>query len=347
MTKEQAEVMSVNTPFRRSPHVSVVIIGRNEGERLRVCLESVQKADWTGLNHDVLYVDSRSTDSSVKVATAFGVNVLVLQDAAPCAAKARNMGWKNAQGELILFLDGDTQLAAGFVRRAMVALQNPKLCAAWGHRRESNPRQSIYTAVLDLDWIYPIGRSLYFGGDVLVRRCALQQVGGFDPSLKAGEEPELCARLRAKDWEIEHLDVPMTTHDLAVRTLRAYWLRCYRSGIAYAEVAHRMQRMGNGLWQRESNRDFLQGVLYALYLLLLVLSFAVAPALSMGLLAAAVAVLARTAWRSRTKAAGRWMLCLQYAAHSHLQKLPALAGQLAWRRAHANAQHLALVDYKK
>lgn len=333
--------------MKNSTHISVVVIGRNEGERLHACLQSVQQADWTGLSHDLWYVDSRSTDASVKVATEAGAHVLVLQDAAPCAAKARNLGWKAAPGELILFLDGDTQLAPGFVLQAVAALQDQKLCAAWGHRRESNPQQSVYTAVLDLDWIYPVGRSIYFGGDVLVRRCTLEQVNGFDPSLKAGEEPEMCARLRAKGWEIEHLDVPMTRHDLAVRTLRAYWLRCYRSGIAYAEVAHRMQRMGDVLWQKESTRDFLHGVLYALYPVLLVLAFACAPALGVVLLAAAVAVLARTAWRSRSKAQGQWLLCLQYAAHSHLQKLPALAGQLAWKKAHANALQLALVDYKE
>ena len=342
-----ADTLTETTPSQTVPNVSVVIIGRNEGERLRACLQSVHQADWAGLNHDVWYVDSRSTDASVSVASDAGADVLVLQDPAPCAAKARNLGWRQARGGLILFLDGDTQLAVSFVQQAVQALQDPRLCAAWGHRRESAPQQSIYTAVLDLDWIYPVGRSLYFGGDVLVRRCALEQVDGFDPSLKAGEEPELCARLRAKNWEIEHLDVPMTSHDLAVRTLRAYWLRCYRSGIAYAEVAHRMQRMGDSLWQKESTRDFLHGGLYAIYPLLLVLAFATVPALGVALLTAAVLVLARTAWRSRTKAPGRWLLCVQYAVHSHAQKLPALAGQLAWKRARANARNLDLVDYKE
>jgi glycosyltransferase involved in cell wall biosynthesis len=333
--------------MKNSILISVVVIGRNEGERLRACLHSVRQADWTGVSYDLWYVDSNSTDGSQQVAGALGAHVLTLQDQAPCAAKARNLGWRQATGELILFLDGDTQLAEKFVGQAVDALRDTQLCAAWGHRRESNPAQSIYTAVLDLDWIYPVGRSLYFGGDVLVRRSALEQVGGFEPSLKAGEEPEMCARLRAKGWEIEHLDVPMTSHDLAVRSLRAYWLRCYRSGIAYAEVTHRMQRMGDGLWQRESARDFLHGVLYAVYPVLLVLAFLAGPVFGLTLIAGACAVLVRTAWRSRDKARGRWPLCLQYAIHSHFQKLPALAGQLAWKRAHAQARNLALVDYKE
>ena len=339
--------MNTQTTFPGHTTVSVVVIGRNEGARLMRCLQSVKQAHWGNSSFELIYVDSRSTDGSDAAARTLGAKTLVLNDASPCAAKARNLGWRAASGEFILFLDGDTELHGDFVQHALRALGDPKLCAAWGHRRESAPQQSVYTAVLDLDWIYPIGRSIYFGGDVLVRRAALAQVNGFDPTLKAGEEPEMCARLRAHGWEIEHLDVAMTRHDLAVRTLRAYWLRCYRSGIAYAEVAHRMQRMGDGLWQKESTRDFWHGVLYAAFPLMLLLAFATLPLLGAGLLAAGGVVLVRTAWRSRAKAAGNAVLCLQYAIHSHLQKLPALAGQLAWKKAHASAQQLALVDYKQ
>jgi len=333
-------------PASNIPTVSVVIIGRNEGERLRQCLASVDQAQWQILSHDVWYVDSRSTDDSMRVAGEAGANCILLDDPSPCAAKARNLGWTAARGEFILFLDGDTQLAPGFVQAALAALDDPTLCAAWGHRRESNPGQSIYTRVLDLDWVYPIGRSLYFGGDVLVRRSALEQVGGFDPTLMAGEEPELCARMRACGWQIEHLDEPMTRHDLAVRSLRAYLLRCYRSGIAYAEVAHRMSALGDPLWQREALRDFRHGVIYALFPLALLLAWWLQASVALGLLGLAALMIARTAWRCRDKAAGDPLLCIQYALHSHLQKLPALAGQLAWRRAHAGSVEVGLVEYK-
>lgn len=326
--------------------VSVVVIGRNEGERLLRCLRSLAAADWAGLDHEVIYVDSASTDDSAARAREAGARVLVLEDASPCAAKARNLGWRAARGEYVLFLDGDTELHAGFVRRAVRTLSDPLLCAVWGHRRESRPEQSVYTRVLDLDWVYPAGRTPYFGGDVLVRRQALARVGGFDPSLKAGEEPELCARLRAQGWQIEHIDAPMTRHDLAVTTLRAWALRSYRSGIAYAEVAARMRTLGDPLWQREATRDLRHGLLYAAFPLLLVLGFALDAAVGFTLLSLAALVIARSAWRCRWKAAGQTGLALLYALHSHLQKLPALAGQLAWRRAQARQTTLGLVEYK-
>jgi glycosyltransferase involved in cell wall biosynthesis len=170
----------------KKPSVSVVIIGRNEGQRLLQCIDSVKLAAWDGLDYDIWYVDSRSTDGSVAQAQARGVQTLVLPEGAMCAAKARNLGWTAAKGEYVLFLDGDTQLHPDFVHLALAALKDNSLCAVWGHRRESNPGQSIYTRVLDLDWIYPAGITPYFGGDVLVRREALAETGGFDPTLNAG-----------------------------------------------------------------------------------------------------------------------------------------------------------------
>lgn len=326
--------------------VSVVIIGRNEGERLHRCIESVKNACWNSICHDIWYVDSRSTDNSLAYARGQGVNTLVLQDDAMCAAKARNLGWKTAPGEFILFLDGDTQLHPDFISRGLNALLDPSLCAVWGHRREINPQQSVYTRVLDLDWIYSPGITPYFGGDVLVRRSALQMVDGFDSTLNAGEEPEMCARLRSKGWKILHIDAPMTTHDLAVTTFKAYARRCYRSGIAYAEVSHRMQSMGDALWQREARRDYLHGLLYVAAPVLLLLAFFAHPLAGLALGGLGTVVVARSAWRCRAKAQGQLGLAVQYALHSHVQKIPALFGQAAWRRAHAHARKLALVDYK-
>jgi acetyltransferase-like isoleucine patch superfamily enzyme/GT2 family glycosyltransferase len=326
--------------------VSVVVIGRNEGARLSRCLASVRAARWGGLTHELIYVDSGSHDDSVQRAEAAGAKVLALQDSAPCAAKGRNLGWQQASGELVLFLDGDTLLHPDFVQRARAALSDAQVCAVWGHRREADPRQSVLTRVLDLDWIYPVGRTLYFGGDVLMRRAALAEVGGFDPTLKAGEEPELGARLRAAGWQIAHIDAPMTLHDLGIRSLRAYALRAYRSGIAYAEVAQRMKQRGDPLWQREAARDLRHGLLYVGLPPLLALALVWYPALAVVLGAAGLAVLARTAWRCRWKAPGQPALAALYALHVHVQKVPALFGQLAWRWAARRQTALRLVEYR-
>jgi hypothetical protein len=216
----------------------------------------------------------------------------------------------------------------------------------WGHRRELAPGQSVYTRVLDLDWVYPVGDALYFGGDVLVRRDALADVDGFDPTLPAGEEPELCARLRARGWLIAHIDAPMTRHDLAVRSLRAYARRAYRSGVAYAEVAQRMRQLGDPLWQHEARRDLQHGLLFLAAPWLFIAALLLWPAAALCLALAALALLARTAQRSAWKAPGQRWLQWQYAVHVHLQKVPALFGQLAWWQAQRRSRQIGLIEYK-
>jgi cellulose synthase/poly-beta-1,6-N-acetylglucosamine synthase-like glycosyltransferase len=325
----------------------VVVIGRNEGLRLRQCLASVQGADWRGLEHEVIYVDSHSSDGSPGLARHLGARVLGLGDAAPCAAAGRNLGWRAARAPWVLFLDGDTVLHPDFVPRALPWLQaDPGCVAVWGHRRETNPAQSLYTRVLDLDWVFAPGRSDYFGGDALVRRQALADAGGFDDALVAGEEPELCRRLRARGGHIEHIDAPMTGHDLAVTGWRAWWTRAERAGLAYAQVAARYADTADPLWRREARRNrWHAGVLMALPPLLLALA-AWWPGVAAGLVVALAALWARSAWRCRWKCPQQPALAWAYAAHSHLQQLPILAGQWRWYRLQRTRRVPQLIEYK-
>jgi cellulose synthase/poly-beta-1,6-N-acetylglucosamine synthase-like glycosyltransferase len=329
------------------PDISVVVIGRNEGARLRRCLQSVHRARWTGLRWELIYVDSHSVDDSVAVAARAGARVLTLGDAPPSAAAGRNIGWRASRGELVLFLDGDTLLEPGFVARALRTLDDqPEVVAVWGHRRELDPGQSIYTRVLDLDWVFAPGRVAYFGGDVLVRRRALADVGGFDDRLVAGEEPELCRRLRARGGGIEHIDAPMTRHDLAITSLRAWWRRAERAGLAYAQVAARYARTADPLWQHEARRNRVHGLAVLALPLLLAVAMVLSPPVAAGLVLALLALWARSAARCRWKCPHQPGLAWAYAAHSHLQQLPILVGQWRWWRLQRARRDPGLIEYK-
>ncbi len=323
--------------------VSVVVIGRNEGQRLTKCIQSVQSADWTGHSYEIIYVDSDSKDGSLKNAKKLGVIAVGLNDPSPSAGKARNLGLRMSKAPFVLFLDGDTQLHPKFALHALSVLKDPNLCAAFGRLKEVSPEKSIYIRVMDLDWVFPIGTALFFGGNVLVRRCAIAGVNGFDPTLKAGEEPELCARMRSNGWQIKHIDVPMATHDLAITTFKAYWLRAYRSGIAYAEVAERMRLLGDPLWQHDAKRDFYHGLLFTLTPFLMWIH----PLVTWVTLFAAFAVVARTAKRCAWKAPSQTLLCWQYAVHVLFQKIPAFFGQLKWLSVKGKHAEMSMVEYKQ
>ncbi|MCX7143543.1 MAG: glycosyltransferase [Proteobacteria bacterium] len=341
---------SVEPPLPAAALVSVVVIGRNEGKRLTACLKSIHAMNADLFATEIIYVDSDSSDGSPQAAASMGARVIRVKPERPSAALGRNAGWRAARGQYILFLDGDTLLHPEFVRRALAQFRDPEAAIVWGHRRELAPAQSIYVRVLDLDWVYPAGDSEFCGGDALVRRDVLERVDGFDQSLIAGEEPEMCRRIRAHGYRIVHIDAPMTRHDLAVNTFRAYWRRAFRAGHAYAEIASRFRAGPDPLWQAEARRNLIHGglLLSAPFLLLLgavilrpaalLLACALLSGLGLSLLARSAR---RCAWKS-DDAITRWF----YAAHSHLQQVPILFGQLAQRLDARNGRQRRLIEYK-
>lgn len=325
------------------PSLSVVIIGRNEGERLRLCILSA-KAIHGWQAQEILYIDSGSTDGSPELAARLGATVAPLPPGTFTAARARNLGWKRATGEMILFLDGDTILKPDFPLAALAKLtEAPDSAAAWGHRREINPCLSLYVRLLDLDWVYLPGETLFFGGDVLIRRQALEQVGGFDETLIAGEEPEMCRRMRKLRWHIQHIDEPMTMHDLAITRFSQYWRRSKRAGFAYAAVSDRFRATSDPFWADEASRNWQRGIFWLISpLTLLIFSLILIspwPILCWVLLLLAMA--ARTAWQYRWKPAP-WQTLFAYGIHSHLQQIPILFGQLEFRR----DRNKTLMEYK-
>jgi glycosyltransferase involved in cell wall biosynthesis len=222
------------------PGVAVVAIGRNEGERLRACLTSVLRSA-----EMVVYVDSGSTDDSVAMARQMGVEVVVLPtDVVFTAALARNAGWRRALElapdiEFVQFVDGDCAVDPAWLATARGFLaDHADVVAVCGRRRERYPERSIYNLLCDLEWAATPGESKACGGDVMMRAAALQSVGGYNPRLIAGEEPELCLRLRGKGWRVWRLDAEMTLHDAAMTRISQWWKRSMRAGYTFAEGAH-------------------------------------------------------------------------------------------------------------
>lgn len=250
--------------------VDAVVIGRNEGARLEACLTSLipQVAR-------VVYVDSGSEDGSVALATALGVEVVVLDIAQPfTAARARNAGVAalGPGAGCVQFVDGDCVVARDWVATGLAALQeDADLALVCGRRRELHPETSVYNRLCDIEWDTPTGEATACGGDALVRRAAFDEVGGFDAALIAGEEPDLCLRLRRAGWRIWRLDAEMTGHDAAMTTFGQWWRRTRRAGHAYAEAASGHRAGPERHWVAETWRALIWGLVLPLAMLLALL----------------------------------------------------------------------------
>src|SRR5947209_3611892 len=101
--------------------LAVIAIGRNEGERLRRCLESCRASGCR-----VIYVDSNSSDQSVELARSLGAEVVELDMSLPfSAARARNAGFERVDPVIrfVQFVDGDCEIVAGWIERAARELE--------------------------------------------------------------------------------------------------------------------------------------------------------------------------------------------------------------------------------
>jgi GT2 family glycosyltransferase len=333
--------------------LGVVAIGRNEGERLRRCLLSL-----VGRGLPFVYVDSGSTDGSVDLARSMGVEVVELDMTRPfSAARARNAGYERLKEiepgvAFVMFLDGDCEVADGWPGRARAELEaRPDAAVVCGRRRELFPEHSVYNRLADLEWDTPIGEAIACGGDSVMRAGAFEAVGGFDPTAAAGEEPELCQRLRKAGWTVWRVDAEMTRHDLAMTRFRQWWRRHYRSGYNGLDILTRFPGEDR-LFADELRRARLWGIGWPLMVALIGLAAGLVVGPVVGVLASALMALtlplqmARLAWKIR-KRVDCPRTALGYGVLTTIGKWANLAGQVGYLLDRRRGQSARLIEYKR
>ncbi|MDB5658709.1 MAG: glycosyltransferase family 2 protein [Cypionkella sp.] len=242
--------------------IDAIVIGRNEGARLIACLRALR-----GQVRRLVYVDSGSSDGSAEAARRLGADVVALDmSLAFTAARARNAGLAELDApEFVQFVDGDCEVQPGWFEAALAGFAaHPAAVVICGRRRERFPEASIYNGLADREWDTGVGQALACGGDALMRFQAVQAVGGYDADMIAGEEPELCLRLRRAGGEIWRIDAEMTLHDAALLRFAQWWRRSVRAGYAFAEGAARYGASAERHWVLEVRRAILWGMVLPL-----------------------------------------------------------------------------------
>jgi glycosyltransferase involved in cell wall biosynthesis len=187
--------------------ISFVIPAYNEELSIARCLESVERELSSGeYDAEVIVVNNASTDRTHEIASSFDW-VKVVDEREKGLVRARHAGFSASTGELIANIDADTILPAGWLSRVMnefekseklVALSGPfiyydlpfysrlltKFFYAFG-----------YLTHLFNHFILRVGAMLQ-GGNFIVRRAALEKIGGYDTSIAFyGEDTDVARRL--------------------------------------------------------------------------------------------------------------------------------------------------------
>jgi len=333
--------------------VGMVAIGRNEGQRLQRCLESL-----SGQARTIVYVDSGSTDGSLALANSAGAHVVQLDMSSPfTAARARNAGLERlmtvaGDTELVQFIDGDCELDSAWIVKATHVLRDQvDVAVVCGRRRERFPEVSVYNGLCDVEWDTPVGEARACGGDALMRTGAFRLVGGYDQAMIAGEEPDLCLRLKRQGFRILRLDAEMTLHDAAMKRWSQWWQRAVRTGHTTAELLAKYGAAPEHLRLRRALSALFWAVLYPLAwlaLLLGALSTHSAPLSAVALvapLALYVQLLARVQ-RGCRRAGHSPAVARAYAVSCMLGKWPETWGMLLYSVRRITGRRPRWIEYK-
>lgn len=227
------------------PLLAVVVIGRNEEAYLDGCLKAAHAAVAPLGGAEIVFVDSRSTDRSVEIARRHGVRLAELgASASLCPALGRLVGQHLTASRFVLFLDGDTEVDATWVRDGVAFLEaHPDAAGVSGRLRE------IYYAdgrvVGEHADFFRVGAAPEdvdeLAGNAIYRRTTLEQVGSFNPFLSSYEEMDVAERARQAGFRIVRLPITLGTHHTGQRGTVTELRRRYRDNLirGYGQVLRR------------------------------------------------------------------------------------------------------------
>lgn len=188
-------------PFENGqvPTVSLVIPGRNCQSTLERCLDSVVELLDQDQLQEIIFVDDGSTDTTADLVADYPVTVLTGKGRGPGAA--RNLGWRNANADLIWFIDSDCVAEPDALEKLLPHMNEPNVAGVGGSYANLYPDSLVATLIHE----EIVARHRRMGKDVnflatfnvIYQRDVLEQVGGFDESLKLAQDAELAYRFIA------------------------------------------------------------------------------------------------------------------------------------------------------
>ena len=195
--------------------LSVVVISRNEEAAIGPCLKSLL-ARTSGLETEIILVDSASTDRTVEIAREYPVTIVRIDECRELSPSAgRYLGTLQARGKYLFFLDGDMIVINGWLQNALTQFEDESVAAVAGNLYRVYPGEELNYEHKNR---YVLGKVRYLAGSGVYRREALERTGTFNPFVKGEEERELGFRILQAGYSILRLDVPMVFHMEKART---------------------------------------------------------------------------------------------------------------------------------
>jgi glycosyltransferase involved in cell wall biosynthesis len=230
----------------RAPHpeVTVVMPNFNKGRFVSVAIQSVLNQTFKDI--ELIIVDDASTDDSVAIAEKYvstdGDRVRLLRfSERKGPAAARNLGIRNARGEITCFLDSDDVYSPVKVERQLKALREENkpvvvYCDWWridenGNTLSPGKRERLRKS----GRVFPVALRMVFGFSTMfmLQKDMLEAVGAYDETLWWAEDYDLALKL-ARDYDFKYIGEQLygyRTHEENTRNLRSRKERLYYEGL--------------------------------------------------------------------------------------------------------------------
>jgi glycosyltransferase involved in cell wall biosynthesis len=173
--------------------ITFVIPALNEEKNIFDTIQSIKSAI-IKFKCEILVIDNGSKDDTVNVARSLGA--LVFEHPDVTIAELRNLGVQKSSGELICFIDADVSIANNWENELEIFLEHPKKKPFFvtGSRCEVNLANGTF---IEKNWFQLLqnSKSKYINsGHLVTTRDSFSHIGGFDASLKTGEDYDFCQR---------------------------------------------------------------------------------------------------------------------------------------------------------
>jgi len=245
-----------STPPPRATHwprVSVVVCSYNGSATIRDTLEGLRNLDYP--DFEVIVVNDGSTDSTPDIVSEYPSVKLVATENRGLS-NARNTGIETADGDLVAFIDDDAYPDSLWLKYLVLSLSKEENCVGVGGPNLPPPSEDWRIVAMGHapggpNPVLVSDRSAEHvpGCNMLFRKEALVEVGGFDPRFRtAGDDVDLCWRLIDKGGRIAYSQSAVVWHHRRSST-RRYWKQQVGYGKAEALLEKKWPNKYNSLGQ--------------------------------------------------------------------------------------------------
>ncbi len=250
-------------------YFSIIIPTLNEEQYLPRLLKNLNQQTLT--DFEVAVVDGQSEDHTIACVTNFPSRypLTLLSTTQRNVSHQRNMGAKQATGQVLIFFDADTQIPKNYLEKVKTAFEvkKPHFLTTYSKADSRKPADQLVSAFSNFG--FEMGRvlkaPLCYGSMMAIKKGVFEDIGGFDEKTSFGEDSQLFQT--AVDWNYKYTVLPNPRYTLSLRRYRAEGTletiyQYIRLNLSLSKKGyhgdHPQYNMGGKVYQKQTHPEFVR-----------------------------------------------------------------------------------------